>query len=63
MAHRLVRNYHYTITNAATTLVVASRCGSRQKEEKEGAKERDEVVTERERESQDSEASIKRFLC
>ena len=45
MAHRLVGNCYYTITTAATTIVITSGFVSRQKKEKEGAKE-----TERERE-------------
>ena len=47
MAHRLVRNCYYTITTAATTIVITSGFVSRQKEEKEIERKREK---ERERE-------------
>ena len=44
MAHRLVGSCYYTITTAAITIVNTSGFVSRQKEEKEEAKERENIV-------------------
>ena len=41
MAHRLVRNYYYTIRTAAATIVITSRFGSTQKKEKEIERKRE----------------------